>query len=112
MPDYESRAANPYGFPTAEEVTAAPGSRELKAARNVATRKFQGIPQRAFLLGENDHSPVLKGIVDLTTAVYGFFESVDWNTVNEEARASGLAIMAIMENPVLMESAVRDPLPK
>lgn len=63
-------SAVPFRDATASEVEAAPGSREQKAARYVAARRFGGIPVKAFLLGENDHSPMMKGIVDLTTEVY------------------------------------------
>jgi len=66
----EDKKANPYPYPTAEEVAAAPGERGIKAARNIATRRFEGIPGRAFLLGSNDHSPMLRGIADLTELCY------------------------------------------
>lgn len=68
---------NPYPHPTAEEVEAAPGDRAQKAARNIASRAFDGIPRRAFLLGDADHSPVVKGIVDLTTLCYDLIDEVD-----------------------------------
>lgn len=66
----EDKRANPYPYPTAEEVDAAPGTRQQKAARNIATRHFNGIPIRAFLLGQNDHSPVMQGLAEFTEAVY------------------------------------------
>lgn len=66
----EDKRANPYPYPTAEEFHAAPGTREQKAARCIAARKFGGIPSRAFLLGENDHSPLMLGLLDLTTLCY------------------------------------------
>lgn len=66
----EDKRANPYPYPTAEEFHAAPGTREQKAARCIAARKFGGIPTRAFLLGDNDHSPLMLGLVDLTTLCY------------------------------------------
>lgn len=74
--------ANPYPNATPAEVEAAPGGREIKAARNIAVRKFGGIPVRAFLLGENDHSPMLKGVVDLTTACYALLDS--WKNGDHE----------------------------
>lgn len=73
----EDKRANPYPITTAAEAEAAPGSREQKAARNIAVRQFGGIPRRAFLLGDNDHSPVLRGIVDFTTAVYALIDHID-----------------------------------
>lgn len=66
----EDKRANPYPYPTAEEVEAAPGTREQKAARNIAGRHFDGIPIRPLLMGDNDHSPMMRGIVDLTTLCY------------------------------------------
>ena len=75
--------ANPYPNATPAEVEAAPGGREIKAARNIAVRRFGGIPVRAFLLGESDHSPMLKGIVDLTTACYALLDS--WKDGDETA---------------------------
>lgn len=71
----EDKRANPSPVTTAEEVRAAPGSREEKAARNIAVRRFGGIPRRAFLLGNNDHSPVVKGIVDLAGACYAVLDA-------------------------------------
>lgn len=73
----EDKRANPYPYPTAQEVEAAPGSREKKAARNIAVRHMAGIPIRAFLLGQNDDSPMMRGIVDLTTAVYELLDQID-----------------------------------
>lgn len=66
----EDKRANPYPHLTAAEFHAAPGTREQKAARCIAARKFGGIPTRGFLVGSNDHSPVMQGIVDLTTLCY------------------------------------------
>lgn len=66
----EEKIPNPYPTTTAEEIAAAPGGREIKAARKIAVRRFDGIPSRAFLLGDNDHSPVLQGLLDLTTLCY------------------------------------------
>lgn len=73
----EDKRANPYPMTTAAEVAAAPGSREQKAARNIAVRRFGGIPRRAFLLGDNDHSPMVRGIADFTAAAYKLVDAVD-----------------------------------
>lgn len=73
----EDKRANPYPYPTAEDVAAAPGGREIKAARNIVSRKTRGIPQRGFLLGESDHSPVVQGVLDLTTLCYKLVEQID-----------------------------------
>lgn len=82
----EDKRANPYPITTAAEAEAAPGSREQKAARNVAVRQFGGIPRRAFLLGDNDHSPVLRGIVDLATAAYKLADAIDAANLNGHVR--------------------------
>ena len=68
---------NPYPQTTAAEIAEVDGTREQRAARIVAQRAFDGIPRRAFLLGQADHSPVVKGIVQLTTAVYKLVDLID-----------------------------------
>lgn len=70
-------SAVPFRDATAEEVMAAPGSREQKAARFVAARRFGGLPTKAFLMGDNDHSPMMKGVVDLTTEVYKLADLIE-----------------------------------
>lgn len=97
----EDKRANPFNYPTAEEAIAAPGTREEKAARFVVTRKMGGIPCRAFLMGDNDHSAVMQGVRDLTTAAYTLFEAIDWNAQSEQAREAGLAMFAMLEQPVI-----------
>lgn len=91
----EDKRANPYSTATAAEVEAAPGSREEKAARNIAVRRFGGIPRRAFLLGNNDHSPVVKGIVDLTTLCY---EVLDEFAEESNAHPKLLALRDMLED--------------
>lgn len=71
----EDKRANPYPYPTATEVEAAPGTREEKAARNVVTRYIKGIPSRGYLLGESDHAPIVKGVRDLTEACYALLDA-------------------------------------
>lgn len=73
----EDKRANPFPYPTATEVLAAPGGRELKAARNIVTRYIEGIPKRGFILGDNDHSAIMRGVQDLTTEVYTLLDSLD-----------------------------------
>lgn len=77
-------SATPFRDVTASEVEAAPGSREQKAARCIAARKFGGIPTRAFLLGDNDHSPVMKGVVDLTTLCYQLVDAIEGHNDADE----------------------------
>jgi hypothetical protein len=89
----EEKIANPFPYPTPEEIAAAPGGREIKAARNIAVRKFNGIPMRAFLLGGNDHSPVMQGIVDLTTICYRLLDEFP-----DEASDNFVQLRAMMEN--------------
>jgi hypothetical protein len=73
----EDKRANPYPYPTAEEVQAAPGEREVKAARNIMVRHIEGIPKRAYLLGDYDHAPVLKGALDLVGLCYDIVDQID-----------------------------------
>ena len=68
---------NPYPFPTAEEVEAAPGTREEKSARFVITRHIKGVPQRGYLLGDCDHAPIYRGVRDLTTAIWALIDKLD-----------------------------------
>lgn len=91
----EDKRANPYPITTAAEVEAAPGSREQKAARNIATRQFKGIPSRAFLLGQNDHSPVLRGVADLTGLCY---EVLDEFAEESNASPKLLALRNMLED--------------
>ena len=69
--------SNPYPNATPAEVEAAPGGRGMKAARNIAVRKFGGIPVRAFLLGTNDHSPMLRGIEEFAEEVWVLLDSLE-----------------------------------
>lgn len=69
--------ASQFPVTTAAEVEAAPGGREIKAARNIAVRKFDGIPNRAFLLGHNDGSPMVRGIAEFTEEVYRLLDSLE-----------------------------------
>lgn len=72
----EEKIPNPYPTATAGEFDAAPGTREQKAARCIAARRFAGIPTRGFLLGGNDHSPVMQGLLDFTTEVYALIDEI------------------------------------
>lgn len=76
MPDYDSRRADPYPYPTAAEVDSAPGDRAIKAARNIAVRKIQGIPRKGFLLGDADRSPMLQGFAEFTEEVYKLIDAI------------------------------------
>lgn len=94
-------SAVPFRDATASEVEAAPGSREQKAARYIAARRFGGIPTKGFLLGDNDHSPMMKGVVDLTTEVYKLTDMIgeagdlpesNWSAIVEQ-RAKVVAML-------------------
>lgn len=73
----EDKRANPYPYPTAEDVRNAPGDRTIKAARNIISRRIDGIPKRAYVTGENDHAIILQGIHDLTTVCYKLIDAID-----------------------------------
>lgn len=90
--------SNPYPHATTEEVAAVGGSRELKAARNIAVRRFGGIPVRAFLLGENDHSPILNGISDLTDSVYQLTDAIKRGAEQDVILQLAQAIEGMMED--------------
>lgn len=98
MPD--EKRDNPFPHPTLDEILAAPGSREEKSARYVATRHFVGgIPSRAFLLGENDHSSMMQGIRDLVTATFALLDALERE--DEEAYPVALQnLKAILEQPI------------
>jgi hypothetical protein len=72
----EDKRSNPYPFPTAAEIEAAPGDRETKAARNIMVRNVPGIPRRPFLLGDSDHAPILQGVKDLTTVCWAVIDAI------------------------------------
>lgn len=94
----EEKHPNPYPTTTAEEFIAAPGTREEKAARCIAARKFEGIPTRAFLLGDNDHSPVMQGIRDLTGAVYELLDSLEGEYAGGDVATCASRVRSTMED--------------
>lgn len=87
-------SAVPFRDATASEVEAAPGSREQKAARYIAARRFGGIPTKAFLLGDNDHSPMMKGVVDLTTLCWKLID--EWEAKDRESFQARIAELKAM----------------
>lgn len=90
-------SAKPFRDAVASEVEAAPGTREQKSARYVAARRFGGIPVKAFLLGDNDHSPMMQGIVDLTTVCWAVIDAVhaEQNMSSEEFARSQATMDAV-----------------
>lgn len=70
---------NPYPDfnPAESEALRTATRREQWAARCVATRKFGGIPKATFMRGENDHSAVMQGVLELTTAAYKLLDALD-----------------------------------
>jgi len=68
---------DPLPIPSAEEAESAPGSREIKAARNIVSRHIGGIPKRGYVMGDCDHAPILKGVADLTAMVYNLLDHLD-----------------------------------
>lgn len=91
----EDKRANPFPYPTAEDVAAAPGDRETKAARNIMVRNIQGIPRAPFLRGDSDHAPILQGVKDLTTACY---QVLDAFAEESNAHPSLLALRDLLED--------------
>lgn len=77
---------NPYPYPTAEEVEAAPGDPATKAARNIMVRHITGVPRRSFLMGDNDHAPVLQGVADLTRVCLAVIEAIPADQLNGTLR--------------------------
>lgn len=100
--------SNPIPFPTAEEVEAAPGDRAIKAARNIVSRRIEGIPKRGYIMGECDHAPVVKGIRDLTEAIYDFMDKLDGDDANKltpETREALNRMDAILDDHRCPEAA-------
>lgn len=62
------------------------------AARAIVARHITGVPRRAFLVGENDHSSVMQGVRDYTAAVLDHLTAPSPET---ERR-----VRDIMENPL------------
>lgn len=88
---------NQFKMPTAEQMAEMPGDRETKAARNLMVRKISGIPRKAFLTGDNDHAPILMGLVDLTTAIYALLDAIPART-NSPLSERAAAVQAILEH--------------
>lgn len=96
---------NSYPFPTATEALEAPGDRVAKGARFVAARHIRGLARRAFIVGENDHAPVLKGVRDLVEKVYALVDSLDATedpltgpTLDEEVLSRVALIKTMLED--------------
>lgn len=83
----EDKRANPFPHLTAAEFEASVGTREQKGARCIAARRFGGIPTRAFLLGDNDHSPMMKGVLEFVSATYRLVDLIA--NAGEGIHASG-----------------------
>lgn len=84
---------------TRAEVEEMPGDRATKAARNVMVRNVTGIPRKAFLTGENDHAPILKGVKDVTEAIYGVLDAIPADQLNGTLRERVGALNAILDDP-------------
>ena len=102
----EDKRANPYPFPTATDAENAPGDRATKAARNIASRRFTGIPKRAYILGDADGAPIVQGVRDFADAVYALVDLIDGAPSNGEPSAEvwgriidqNAEIVALMED--------------
>lgn len=51
--------------------------REVVAARALIARNITGVPKRPYLVGDNDHAPILRGLVEFTTEVYKLVDAID-----------------------------------
>ncbi len=94
---------------TAAEVEAAPGDPATKAARNIMVRNIPGIPRRAYLIGSNDHAPIVQGLVVFTGAVIALLDLLDREPdapnprfTQEEQNALG-AVRLILEDHGCLE---------
>lgn len=99
---------NVYPYPTATDVANAPGDRADKAARNIVSRRIEGIPKRGYIMGECDHAPVVKGIRDLTEAIYDFMDKLDGDDANKltpETREALNRMDAILDDHRCPEAA-------
>lgn len=52
-------------------------SRGLAAARLIAARQITGIPHRPYLLGQSDHSPVIRSLTDFCEKVYKMLDATN-----------------------------------
>lgn len=90
---------NPYPYPTPADIAAAPGGREIKAARNILARRISGIPVRPYLMGQQDSAPVVQGVLDLTTICYRLLDATDPLTGGSVAEKAALDdLREILEN--------------
>lgn len=76
----ERNSVYPHVTPEQWEAIKAETSPAVIAARSVAVTKFGGsIPARAFLTGENDHSPLMRGLIEYTSAVHALMAAMEAN---------------------------------
>lgn len=66
----KTRWNNPAPTTAAAEIESSPGDRAAKAARFIVVRHIPGGPRRTYLIGDNDHAPILAGVRDLTAACF------------------------------------------
>lgn len=101
---------NPYPHPSEDEIRQAPGEPAEKAARFIVTRDFHGISQRAFLLGENDHSPVMRSLRTFTPEVYRLIELVEGLSLSpdDECMRQVHVVRDMLDNPVILEMEAQD----
>lgn len=72
-----------YPFPTATDALSAPGDRADKAARNIVSRRIDGIPKRGYIMGDCDHAPIVQGVRDLAEVIYDFMDKLDGDDDNK-----------------------------
>lgn len=100
----EDKLQNPYPYPTAAEVETFEGTREQKAARNIVSRHITGIPKRGYLKGDCDHAPVLKGVVDLTSACYALLDEIGKDDMHDAIEKAADRLHLLMEDHRCPES--------
>ena len=73
----EREAQYPHVTPEEWREIRAKTPRALAAARVLMCRNIHGIPRRPYLIGDNDHSPILKGLVEFCEMAYRLVDAVD-----------------------------------
>lgn len=82
---------------------ASPGGREIKAARNIVSRRIDGIPKRGYIMGDCDSAPVIQGVADMTTAAYALLDAMESLPYTEELPAAATVTLRMMELKAMME---------
>lgn len=70
---------NPHPTVTREEWEGlrAQTPREVAAARRIVSREIRGLYERAYLTGQSDHAPVLRGVQGFASRAYSLSDAID-----------------------------------